>query len=161
GYREAEHICESGAVESRQQCSRHEWAELGRVGHVGEHLHHADQGADHAEGWRAIADRAIYLLTLVKMGEEVVAVPLEIVADEMGTVTVSDEAHALGEERVFYFDLFETDRPLFARDFGQPRQFFDQFALAHAPQGKGKFGTKRQTVENRGKREADQRGGEG
>ena len=50
---------------------------------IGEHLHHADQRADHAESRRAIADRAIDLLAFVEMGEEVVAVALEIVADEL------------------------------------------------------------------------------
>src|SRR6202045_1334481 len=47
-----------------------------------------------------IADRAIDLLAFVEMGEEVVAIALEIVADELGIVAVGDEANALGQERV-------------------------------------------------------------
>jgi hypothetical protein len=55
---------------------------------TGEHLHHADQRADHAEGRRAIADRTVDFLALVQRGEEVVSVALEIIADELGIVAV-------------------------------------------------------------------------
>ena len=64
------------------------------------------------------------------MGEEVVAVALEIVADEIGVVAVGDEANALGEERVVDLDLLEADRPLLARDLGEAGDLVDQFALA-------------------------------
>ena len=119
-----------GAVEGREQRDRHVRTELGRIGHVGEHLHHADQRADHAEGRRAVADRAIDLLALVEMGEEVVAVALEIVANEVGVVAVGDEADALGEERILDLDLFQPDRALLAGDFGEAGDLVDQFALA-------------------------------
>ena len=64
------------------------------------------------------------------MGEEVVAVALEIVADEVGVVAVGDEADALGEERILDLDLFEPDRALLARDLGEAGDLVDQFALA-------------------------------
>ena len=64
------------------------------------------------------------------MGEEVVAVALEVVADEGVVVAVGDEADALGEERILDFDLFEPDRALLARDFGQAGDLVDQLALA-------------------------------
>ena len=94
------------------------------------------------------------------MGEEVVAVALEIVADEIGVVAVGDEADALGQERVFDLDLFQPDRPGLARDFGEAREFVDQFALGHAAHGEGEFRAERQAVHDRGERKADQRGGE-
>ena len=53
------------------------------------------------------------------MGEEVVAVALEIVADEIGVIAVGDEADALGEERILRRDLFEPDRTGLARDLGE------------------------------------------
>ena len=95
GDRQAEQVGDRRAVERREQRDRHVGAELRRIGHVGEHLHHADQRADHAEGRRAVADRAIDFLALVEMDQEVVAVALEVVADEAGVVAVGDEAHAL------------------------------------------------------------------
>ena len=107
-----------------------------------------------------IADRAIDLLAFVEMGEEVVAVALEIVADELGIVAVGDEANALGEERVLDLDLFQADRPLLACDLGQSGNLVDQFALGGAPHGEGELGAERQAVEDRGQREADQGGGE-
>ena len=116
--------------------------------------------ADHAEGRRAVADRAIDFLALVEMGEEVVAVALEIVADEVVVVAVGDEPDALGQERVLDLDLFEPDRPLLARDLGQPRDLVDQFALGDAAHGEGEFRPERQAVEDRGERKADQGGGE-
>ena len=64
------------------------------------------------------------------MGEEVVAVALEIVADEGGVVAVGDEADALGEERVLDLDLFQPDRALLAGDLGEAGDLVDQFALA-------------------------------
>ena len=95
------------------------------------------------------------------MGEEVVAVALEIVADEIGVVAVGDEADALGEERVVDLDLLQADRALLAGDLGDAGQLVDQFALGHAAHREGEFGAERQAVHDRGEREADQRGGEG
>ena len=117
--------------------------------------------ADHAEGRRAIAHRAVDLLAFVEMGKEVVAVAFEIVADEIAVVTVGDETHAFGKERILDLNLFETDRPRLARDLGQAGNFIDQFALAHAPQRERELGAERQTVENRAEREADQCCGKG
>ena len=59
---------------------------------VGEHLHHSEQGSDRLpKRRRAIADRAIDLLAFVKEGEKVIPVALEIIADEVGVVTVGNE----------------------------------------------------------------------
>jgi len=96
-----------------------------------------------------IADRAIDLLAFVEMGEEVVAIALEIVADELGIVAVGDEANALGQERVLDLDLLQADRPLFARDLGKARNLVDQLALGHAPHGEGEFGAEREAVKHR------------
>ena len=116
---------------------------------------------DHAEGRRTVADGAIDLLTFVEMGQEVVAVAFEIVADKIAVVAVSDEPHAFGKERILDLDFFETDRSGFSRDLGQTGNFIDQFALAHPPQCERELGAERQTVENRAEREADQCCGEG
>jgi len=44
------------------------------------------------------------------MGEEVVAVALEIVANEIAIIAVGDEADAFGEERILDLDLLQADR---------------------------------------------------
>ena len=90
------------------------------IGHVGEHLHHADQRSDHAESRCAIADGAINLLALVEMGDEVVAVALEIVADEVRIIAVGDEADAFGQERILDRDLFQPDRPCLRATSARP-----------------------------------------
>ena len=102
---------------------------------------------------------AINLLAFVEMGQEVVAVALEIVADEIGVVAVGDEADALGQERIVDLDLFQADRALLAGDFGEPGKFVNEVALAHAPQREGEFGAERQAVHDRGERKADEGGG--
>ncbi len=61
--------------------------------------------------------------------QEVVAVALEIVANEAVVVAVGDEADALGEERILDFHLFESDRSLLARDLGEAGDLVDQLAL--------------------------------
>jgi len=94
-----------------------------------------------------IADRAIDLLAFVEMGEEVVAVALEIVTDEVGVIAVGDEADALGQERVLDLDLFQAHRTLLARDLGQRGDLVDQLALGGAPHGEGELGAERQAVE--------------
>ena len=63
------------------------------------------------------------------MDQEVVAVALEIVADEIGVVAVGDEAHALGEERIVDLDVFEPDRAVLAGDLGEAGDLVDQIAL--------------------------------
>src|SRR5260370_197201 len=129
GERQADQVRDRGAVERREQRHRHIGAELGGIGHVGEHLHHADERADHAEGGRAVAHRAVDLLALVEVGEKDVAVALEIVADEIDVIAVGDEADALGEEPILRLDLLEPDRALLAGDVGERRNLLDQGAL--------------------------------
>ena len=149
GDRQAQKVRDRGTVERRQQGDRHERAKLRRVGHVGEHLDHADQRPDHAEGRRTVADRPVDLLALVEMGQEVVAVALQVIADESRVITVGDEPDALGEERILDLYLLQADGPLLAGDLGNACDFVDQLALGHAPQRKRKFGTERQPVKDR------------
>ena len=80
------------------------------------------------------------------MQQEIVAIALEIVADEFQIVAVGDVTNALGEERLGGFDLFEADRTLLARDFGDAGQFVDQVAGRQTAQGKGEFGAERQAM---------------
>ena len=134
GDRQAKQIGDQRAVKRCQQCDRHERAEFRGISHVGEHLHHAEQRSDHPERRGAVADSAVDLLAFVEMGQKIVAVALEIVADEIGVVTVRDEAYALGEKRVRDLDVFETHRAVLAHDFGKARKFVHQFALAGAAQ---------------------------
>ena len=156
GDRQADDIRHHRAVECRKQRRRHERAELGRIGHVGEHLHHADQGADHAEGRRTIADRAIDFLAFVEVLEEVVAIAFEIVADEFGLVAVGDEADAFCQERILDLDLLQPDRALLAGDLGEAGDFIDQFALRYAAHAEDKSQAERQAVKDRRQRKADQ-----
>ena len=139
GDRQAEQIRDHGAVKRCEQRGRHERAELGRVGHVGEHLHHADQRADHAERRRAVADGAVDFPTLVKMHQKIVAVPLEIVADEFEIVAVGDVADSLGQERLVGLDLFQADRSLLARDLRDPGELVDQIMRSQPAHGEGVF----------------------
>ena len=60
------------------------------------------------------------------MGQEVVAVALQSVADELHVVAVGDVADALGQERVLDLDLLEPDRPLLAHDLGKLGDLVDQ-----------------------------------
>ncbi len=62
------------------------------------------------------------------MHQEVVAIALQIVADEFEVVAVGDVADALGEKRLVRLDLFQADRSLLAGDFGDAGQFVDQIA---------------------------------
>jgi len=66
------------------------------------------------------------------VGEEIVAVALEVVADEGTVVAVGHEPYPLGQERVLDLHLLEPDRPLLARDLGEAGDLVDQLALAHA-----------------------------
>ncbi len=156
GDRQAQQVGDDRAIERREQRGRHERAELGGIGHVGEHLHHADQGADHAESRRAVAHRAIDFLPLVEVGEEDVAVALEIIADEIGIIAVGDEADAFGKEGIVDLDLLEPDRPLLAGEVGKAGDLVNQLALGGAAQREGELGAERQAVEDRVQREADQ-----
>ena len=63
------------------------------------------------------------------MGQEVVAVALEVVANEVGVIAVGDEADALGQERIVDLDLLEPDRSRLAGDLGQLRDLVDELAL--------------------------------
>ena len=73
------------------------------------------------------------------MHQKIVAVALEIVADEFEIVAVGDVANSLGEERFVGLDLFQADRSLLARDFGDAGQFVDQIARGQPAHGEGKF----------------------
>ena len=85
---------ENNPVDSRLEIDRHGR----RCTHQGNG--DANQRADHAEGRRAVADRAIDLLARAEMDEEVVAVALEGIANEIRIVTVGDEPHPGDQERV-------------------------------------------------------------
>ncbi len=90
------------------------------------------------------------------MHQEVVAVALEIVADEFEIVAVGDVANALGEERLVGVDLFEADRALLAGDFGDAGQFVDQVARRQTAHREGEFGAERHAVQDRAERKPDQ-----
>ena len=160
GDRQAEQVRDQRAVQRRQQCGRHEWTELRRIGHVGKHLHHADQRADHAERWRAVADGAVDFPALVEMHQEVVTVAFKVVADEFEIVAIGDISNSLGKERFIGFDLFQADRPLLACYFGDPREFVDQIPRRQPAHRESKFRTERQTMQNRAERKADHGGGD-
>ena len=61
------------------------------------------------------------------MGQEVVAVALEIVANEIRVVAVGDEADALGQKWILDIDLFQADRTGLAGNLGNGGDFVDQF----------------------------------
>ena len=119
-----------------------------------------EQRSDHPERRSAIPDGAIDLLALVEMGQEVVAVALEVVANEVGVVAVGDEADALGEERIVDLDLLEPDRSDLAGDLGDPGDLIDQLALGRVPHRERELGAERQAMEDRDERKPDQGGGE-
>src|SRR5215217_1793769 len=114
GDRQAEQVADERAVERGQKRDRHQRPELRGVRHVGEHLDHADERADHAPGRGAVAHRAIDLLPLLEMMEEDVAVALHRVLDELLVVAVGDVADALGEERVADLHALERHRAVLA-----------------------------------------------
>jgi len=93
------------------------------------------------------------------MREEVIPVAFQVVADEPLVVAVGDEAHTLGEERIFDLFLLKSDRPLLARDLGQPGDLVDQLARRPAPQREGEFHAERQPMHDRRQRESNQRCG--
>ena len=94
------------------------------------------------------------------MHQEIVAVALEIVADEFEIVAVGDVANSLGEERLVGLDLFQADRSLLARDFRDAGEFVDQVARRQPAQREGEFGAERQAMQHRAQRKPDQRRGE-
>ncbi len=159
GDRQTEQVGDQRAVKRREQRGGHERTELRGIGHVGEHLHHADQRADHAERRRAVADGAVDLAAFVEMHQEVVAVALEIVADEFEIVAVGDVTNSLGEERFIGLDLFQADRPLFTSDLGDAGEFVDEIARRQPAHREGKFRSQRQTVQHHAERKADHGGG--
>ena len=146
GDRQTEQVGDGGAVERGEQRHRHIGAELRRIGHIGEHLHHADQGADHAEGRRAIAEGAVDLLALVEMNQKIVAVAFEIVADKVDVVAVGDVAHPLGQKRILDVLFFEADRPLLARHLSEPRDLVDQVARSPTAHVEDELHAQRQAV---------------
>jgi hypothetical protein len=133
---------------------------VARIGHVGEHLHHADQGANHAERRGAVADGAIDLAALVEMHQEIVAVALHIVADEFEIIAVGDVANALGQERLVGLDLFQADRPLLTRDFRDAGKLVDQIARRQPAQRECKFRPERNAVQDSAERKPDHGGGD-
>ncbi len=105
------------------------------------------------------ADRTIDLLAFVEVGKEVVAVALEIIADEAGVVAVGDEADAFGKEGFVDLDLFQADRSGLTGHFGKPGDFVHQLTLGHTAHRKREFRAERHAVHDRGKGEPDQRRG--
>jgi len=114
------------------------------------------QRADHAESGRTVADRAVNLLALVEMGEEIVAVAFQVVADEVGVIAVGDEADALAEKRVLGLDLFQADRACLARNIGNAGNLIDQVALRDPAQREDKLHPHRDAVKHRAQGKADQ-----
>src|SRR6185437_14241264 len=106
-----------------------------------------DQRADHAEGRRAVADGAVDLAALVEMHEEIVAVALEIVADEIEVVTVGDVADALGQERIIGLDLFEAHRTLLAGDLRDTGKLVDEVAGRQPAHREREFQAERQAMQ--------------
>ena len=92
---------------------------------------------------------------------EIVSVAFEIVPNKIAVVAVGDEPDAFRKKGIFYFYLFEPDRPLLSRNFRQPGQLVDEIALTHSTKRKGEFGPERQAIEDRRKRKAYQCGCEG
>ena len=156
GDRQTDQVCDERAVKRRQQGDRHEGTEFRRVRHVREHLHHAEQRADHAERRRAVADGAIDLRPLVQVHQKIVAIALHVVADEFEIVTVGDVADSLGEKRLVGLDLLQADRPLLAGDFRDAGQFVDQIARRKTAHGEGEFCTQRHAVQDRAERKSYQ-----
>ena len=83
------------------------------------------------------------------MHQEIVAIALEIVADEFEIVAVGDVADSLGEERLVDLHLFQPDRTLLAGDLGDAGQFVDQIARREPAHGEGEFRAQRQAVQDR------------
>ena len=123
-------------------------------------LHHADQGADHTERRRAVADGAVDLSALVEMHQKVVAVPFEIVADEFEIVAVGDVTNSLGQEGFVGLDFFQADRSLLARDFSDAGKFVDQIARGQPAHRECKFRAERHTVQDGAERKPDHGGGD-
>ena len=97
---------------------------------------------------RAVADGAVDLAAFVEMHQEIVAVALEIVADEFEVVAVGDVADALGQERLVGLDLFQADRSLLAGDFRDAGEFVDEVARRQPAHGEGEFCAERQAVQD-------------
>jgi hypothetical protein len=105
-------------------------------------------------------DGAVDLAALVEMHQEIVAVALEIVADEFHIVAVGDVADSLGEKRFVGLDLFQADRSLLAGDLGNARQFVDEVACRQPAHREGELRAKRQTVQHHAEGKADHGGGD-
>jgi hypothetical protein len=106
------------------------------------------------------AQSPMALAALVQMHQEVVAVALEIVADEFEIVAVGDVTNALGEERFVGLDLFQSHRALLAGDFGDAGEFVDQVAGRQPAHGEGELRAERQPVQHHAKRKPDHGGGD-
>jgi hypothetical protein len=78
------------------------------------------------------------------MHQEIVAVALEIVADEFEIVTVGNVANTLGEEWIFGLDLFQADRSLLAGDFGDAGELVNEIARTSADRRPGASSSRQQ-----------------
>ena len=116
------------AVERGEQRRRHGRTELRRVGHVGEHGHHADDGADHAPGRRAIPEGPVDLGALLQVLQEDVAVALHGVLDEVAVVAVGHVAEPLRQEGVLDLHVLEGHRAALADHLGDLRDLRDEVA---------------------------------
>ena len=63
---------------------------------MAEHLHHAEQRADHPPCWSGITNGAIKLATLLKAHQKIIGIALQRLANELAVITVSNIANALG-----------------------------------------------------------------
>ncbi len=93
------------------------------------------------------------------MHQEIVAIALEIIANEFEIVAVSDIPNSLGKERFIGFDFFQADRSLLACDLGDAGKFVDQIACRQPAHRECKFRTERQTMQNSTERKSDHRRG--
>src|SRR6185437_10024728 len=91
------------------------------------------------------------------MHQEIVAVALEIVADEIEIIAVGNEADTLGEERLVGLDLLQADRSLLARNLGDAGEFVDEVASREAAHGEDVLRPERQAMQDHAERKADHR----
>jgi hypothetical protein len=91
-------------------------------------------------------------------GEELLALTLQIFADEIAIVAVGDVAHSLGKEGVLNLDLFQSDRSLLAGNLGKIGDLVDQFARRDPAHREHILHSERQSVEQARKRKPDERG---
>ena len=148
GDRQAQEVRHRRSIKCCQQGHGHERAEFGRIGHVCKHLHHTDQCSDHPEGGGTVTDCPVDFLSFVEMRKKIIAIALEVVANEISIVAIGNETDTLGKEWIFDLDLLEPYRTLLSRNLGETSDFIHQVALAHTSQREGEFGAERKSVKN-------------